>query len=267
MARSADQDRESRTRVPQRDSQSLVPARRPVGTETSFFGSLNHSDVLATGCIAGPTAAVEDRTLGSVPAKCTETRLEQALEQWAAVLGAAHPLVDRPSLAAAETATFSTTQSVPAILRPANRAQVQECICIANLFRVPVYPVSSGKNWGYGSRVPTADSSVLLDLSRLNQIVDFNEELAYVTVEPGVTQRQLHQFLQTRESRLWLDATGSSPDCSLIGNVMERGFGHTPYGDHFAQVCGFEVVLPTGGIAQTGFSRFPNSQTGPVYKW
>ena len=64
-----------------------------------------------------------------------------------------------------------------------------------------------------------------------------------------------------------MDATGSSPDCSLIGNIMERGFGHTPYGDHFAQVCGFEVVLPTGDVAETGFARFPDAKTGPVYRW
>ena len=163
-----------------------------------------------------------------------------------AVLGADHTIVDRTRLAAAETATFSTTQSVPAILRPANTSQIQECLRIANRFRIPVYPISSGKNWGYGSSVPVADSSVLLDLGRLNQIVDFSEELAYVTVEPGVTQGQLHEFLQARKSGLWLDATGAGPDCSLIGNVMERGFGHTPYGDHFAQVCAvLEVVLPT----------------------
>jgi 4-cresol dehydrogenase (hydroxylating) flavoprotein subunit len=197
----------------------------------------------------------------------TATRLEQALERWSAVIGADHTIVDRSLLAAAETATFATSQSVPAILRPANTSQIQECLRIANHFRIPIYPISSGKNWGYGSSVPVATSSVLLDLGRLNQIVDFNEELAYVTVEPGVTQGQLYEFLQARKSSLWLDATGAGPDCSLIGNVMERGFGHTPYGDHFAQVCGFEVVLPTGDMARTGFARFPNSQAAPVYKW
>ena len=62
---------------------------------------------------------------------------------------------------------------------------------IANRWKVAVYPISSGRNWGYGSRVPAADGCVLLDLGRMNQIVDFNEELGYVTVEPGVTQAQL----------------------------------------------------------------------------
>ena len=99
------------------------------------------------------------------------------------------------------------------------------------------------------------DGSVLLDLSRMNRIVDFNEDLAYVTVEPGVTQGQLYAFLRERGSRLWMDATGASPDCSLIGNTMERGFGHTPYGDHFAQVCGLEVVLPDGQCISKPDSR------------
>ena len=81
----------------------------------------------------------------------------------------------------------------------------------ANRFRIPIYPISSGLNWGYGSRVPP-QSGVLVDLRRLNRIVEFDEELAFVTIEPGVTQRQLQAFLEARGSRLWMDATGASPD-------------------------------------------------------
>jgi len=212
---------------------------------------------------------MEVRTTGAAAAfaKDSGPLLDEACNQWAAVVGADFVVCDARRRQEAETATFATSQTVPAILRPANRDELRNCMRIANQFRIPVYPVSSGKNWGYGSRVPSRDASVIIDLSRMNRIVDFHENLAYVTVEPGVTQRQLFQFLQDRKSALWMDATGSSPDCSLIGNVMERGFGHTPYGDHFAQVCGFEVVLPTGEVAETGFSRFSGAQTGPVYRW
>jgi 4-cresol dehydrogenase (hydroxylating) len=203
----------------------------------------------------------------SNPALLAEGRdTPAALAHWSAIVGAENVLVDGRSLGAAETATFATTQTIPAIIQPASRDELQGCIRIANRFGIPVYPVSSGKNWGYGSRVPVADSSVLIDLKRMNRILDFDEKLAYVTVEPGVTQRQLFQFLRDRKSKLWMDATGSSPQCSLIGNVVERGFGHTPYGDHFAQVCGFEVVLPTGDVAETGFCRFPGAQAGSVYR-
>jgi 4-cresol dehydrogenase (hydroxylating) len=193
--------------------------------------------------------------------------LQLALAQWVRVLGVEFVQTDRTALSAPETATFATTQRIRAILRPADKAQVQECLRIANRFRAPLYPLSSGKNWGYGSRVPPADGCSILDLSRLDRILDFNEALGYVTVEPGVTQARLHQFLEQRKSNLWMDATGSSPDCSLIGNAMERGFGHTPYGDHFANVCGLEVVLPTGETIETGSARFPGSLTAAVARW
>jgi 4-cresol dehydrogenase (hydroxylating) len=106
-----------------------------------------------------------------------------------------------------------------------------------------------------------------MDLGGMRQISDFNEALGYVTVEPGVTQAQLYDFLKKRKSKLWMDATGSSPDCSIIGNTLERGFGHTPYGDHFANVCNLEVVLPNGEIIETGFPRSGGSAAAPVSKY
>jgi len=186
---------------------------------------------------------------------------------WAEAVGPEHVITDPAALGAAETGTFVTRHAIPAIVRPANRAEVQECLRIANRLGIPVYPVSGGKNWGYGSRVPASDGCVLLDLSRMNRILDFSEELAYVTVEPGVTQAELYDFLQQRGSRLWMDSTGASPGASLIGNTVERGFGHTPYGDHFAHACGLEVVLPDGEVVETGFSRFASAKAAPLYRW
>ncbi len=156
--------------------------------------------------------------------------LAQALGEWESVLGPTHVVREPGALRVAGTATFATQSRVQAILRPADREQVQACVRVANRARVSIYPFSTGKNWGYGSRVPVEDG-VLLDLGRLNRIVEFDEELAYVTLEPGVTQQQLFDFLRERQSRLWMHATGASPDASIIGNTMERGFGHTPMGD------------------------------------
>jgi len=152
------------------------------------------------------------------------TPLSAARAEWTRVLGSEHVIADNARLRAAQTATFGTTQTVPAILRPENRDQVRECLKIAARYRTPVYALSSGMNWGYGSRVPAGDRCAILDLGRMNRILDFSEELAYVTVEPGVTQQQLYEFLRERGSKLWIDATGASPGCSLIGNTVERGF-------------------------------------------
>ena len=192
---------------------------------------------------------------------------QTAVEYWADVVGSENVITTEASLREAGTATFGTTRRIPAIVRPANREEVEQCVRIANRCRVPLYPISSGRNWGYGSRIPSAEGCVLLDLGRMNRIIDFNEDLAYVTIEPGVTQAQLYEFLRERGSNLWMDCTGASPHCSLIGNTMERGFGHTPYGDHFANACGLEVVLPNGTVIETGFARYAGAKAAPLYRW
>ncbi len=190
---------------------------------------------------------------------------EAALAEWRGVLGDDNVAADASSRVSAQTATFATHQRVLAVLRPANREQVQDCLRIANRFGIPVHPVSGGKNWGYGSRVPTCPQAVLLDLGRMNRILDFDERLAYVTLEPGVTQGQLYAFLKKRKSKLWMDATGSSNAASVVGNAVERGFGHTPYGERFSHMCGLEVVLPTGDCVETGFHRFAGAKASATY--
>lgn len=193
--------------------------------------------------------------------------LERALADWRGAIGRDQVLADPASLASAEAATFATEQRVPAILRPGSREDVQACLRIAQAHGVPVYAVSRGKNWGYGSRVPARDGCVLLDLSRLDRIVDFDPKLAWVTVEPGVTFRRLHQFLAERNAPLFMAATGSSPDASLIGTTLERGDGTGPHGDIFRHACALEVVLPTGECVQTGLARYPGAQAAPLHPW
>jgi 4-cresol dehydrogenase (hydroxylating) len=190
-----------------------------------------------------------------------------SIPQWAELLGSSFVIDDREILRRAETATFRTTQKVPVILRPGSVEQIQAAVRIANDCGSRLYPISSGKNWGYGSGVPASTNCAILDLSRLNRIIDFNERLGYVTVQPGVTQADLFTFLRQNKSGLWMDATGSSPDCSLIGNAMERGFGHTPYGDHFNYICNLEVVLPNGELIRTGYGNRAAPQAGSVYRW
>jgi 4-cresol dehydrogenase (hydroxylating) len=167
----------------------------------------------------------------------------------------------------AETATFATGQRVPAILRPATRTEVQACLRTAARHGVAVYPVSRGRNWGLGSRVPVRSGCVLLDLGRLDRILDFDEEMAHVTVEPGVTFRRLYDFLRQRGSRLFLNTTGGSPEASVLGNALERGDGAGPYGDRFAHVCTLEAVLATGECVHTGFGRFGDGPLAPLHRW
>ncbi|HYI02415.1 FAD-binding oxidoreductase [Hyalangium sp.] len=193
--------------------------------------------------------------------------LEAALAEWRSALGEANVLTEPEALAAAETTTFATTQRIPAILRPGSTAEVQACLRVAQAHRIPVYPVSGGRNWGYGSRVPARDGSVLMELARMNRVLAYDEKLAYLTVEPGVTFRQAYTWLKERGSPLFITTIGGSPEGSLIGNALERGDGRGPHSDIFNHVCAMEVVLPNGERVETGMARFPNAHAAPVYRW
>lgn len=177
----------------------------------------------------------------------------RALHDWRGAVGAEHVIVDDGELARASTATFATTQRAHAIVRPASAAEVAACVRVARRHAAPLYPVSGGRNWGYGSRVPPTTGAAILDLGRLDRVTAYDEELATVTLEPGVTQRQLCAFLDERGGRLWMDPTASSAHASVLANALERGHGFTPYADHAATVCDLEVVLGTGEIIHTGF--------------
>jgi 4-cresol dehydrogenase (hydroxylating) flavoprotein subunit len=189
-----------------------------------------------------------------------------ALRAWRDALGDEHVVTTLRALRAAERATFATTQRIPAILRPGSRRDVQACLRIARKYGVAVYPTSGGKNWGFGSRVPVTDGCALLDLGRMNRIVEYDERLAYMVVQPGVTFRQAHAFLTKRGGKLLLNTVGGSPEASLVANALERGHGATPYHDRWGAVCGLEVVLPDGTVVYTGGARFRKSRTRRVQR-
>jgi 4-cresol dehydrogenase (hydroxylating) len=143
---------------------------------------------------------------------------------------------------------------------------VPSIVLIAGRYKVPLYPISRGRNWGYGDACPVTEGQALLDLSDL-QGIEVNDRLAYAVIEPGVTQKQLFDRLERSHPRLWMDATGSGLHASVLGNSVERGFGHTPFGDHFAHTCGMEVVLADGTVLQTGMGHYGGSRLAHTYKW
>ncbi len=189
-----------------------------------------------------------------------------ALLKWQQLLGDNYVIVSSAETQLASTATFLTTSNVLAILKP-DKSQLAACLEIATDFDIAVYPISSGKNWGYGSRVPSCREAVLIDLIRLKTISDYRPDQHVVRVEAGVTQQELAEFLQQQGGTDWMDCTGSHPDCSVVGNTVERGFGHTPYGEHANFIAGLEVMLADGSVVQTGFHRFEGAQAAGLYKW
>ena len=156
---------------------------------------------------------------------------------------------------------------VSAAVAPANVEEVQAVMRIANALKIPVYPISTGKNLGYGGSAPALSGSVVLDLKRMNRILEVNEKNAYALVEPGVSYFDLYRYIQEKGLKVWIDC----PDPgwgSLIGNAVDRGGGYTQamFRNHFDAHCGMEVVLANGEVLRTGMGAMPGSKTWQEYK-
>lgn len=153
------------------------------------------------------------------------------------------------------------------VLYPRSTTDVQAAMRIAAQHAIAVYPISRGCNWGYGDACAPTDGAAIMDLSRMNRIVEVNTELAYAVIEPGVTQQQLYDHLREQKTGLWLDCTGAGCGASLVGNTLDRGFGHTRYGDHVLSACGMEIVLADGRVLNTGFGHYDGAKAAQVYRY
>lgn len=153
--------------------------------------------------------------------------------------------------AKAEINTLSIKKSVLGVAYPRTIEQLQHIVRSANKHKVAIYPVSQGKNIGYGDMTPTGSDQLVIGLKYLNSIREFDADNGEVVVEPGVSQGQLAEYLNLNKAKYWADSTGASPDASLIGNTLEAGFGHTPIGDHRKHILQMEVMLADGTIMTT----------------
>lgn len=155
-----------------------------------------------------------------------------------------------------------------AAVAPDTVEQVQAIVRIANEHKIPLYPIATGKNLGYGGSSPNLSGSVIVDLKRMNRVLEVDDRRGYALVEPGVAYFDLYRHIEEKRLKVWIDC----PDPgwgSLIGNALDHGVGYTygPYRDHFGSHCGMEAVLPNGEIIRTGMGALPGAKSWQEYKY
>ena len=169
-----------------------------------------------------------------------------------AIVGQQHAVVDDAGRDLHSRTTEPHSRHCSAVVYPGSAQQVAAILRLAAQRGLAVWPFSRGNSWGYGTKNAVEPGAVIMVLERMNRIVEVNRDLAYAVIEPGVTQQQLYDHLLAEHPELIADCTDSTPLGSVLGNAIERGYGYTPYGDHFGHLCGLEVVTPTGDVVRTG---------------
>jgi 4-cresol dehydrogenase (hydroxylating) len=162
----------------------------------------------------------------SVPPGVSERDFERAVARFRSVVGADWVFTSDEDVALYRDA-YSPLVSEPeekvasAAVAPESTEQVQAIVRIANEFRGPLYPISTGRNLGYGGSAPVLSGSVVLDLKRMNRILEVDERNAYALVEPGVSYFDLYRHVEERGLKLWIDCPDPASTASVYFFLME----------------------------------------------
>lgn len=107
-----------------------------------------------------------------------------------------------------------------------------------------IHPYSKGANLGYGGKEPYGPKCIALDLSAFKRISNYERKSGHITIEPGVSQEAISEFLKKNGDIYIHDTTGAPKFASVIGNYLERGFGHTPHAEHAKNILHAEIITP-----------------------
>lgn len=206
----------------------------------------------------------------ALPKGLSEARFDAAIKKFSAALGVEQVLTSAEHLAPytkVMMAVDAARHTPSAVVMATSVEQVQAVVRICNEYKIPVWTISTGRNFGYGSAAPVERGQIVLDLRKMNKILHIDPELCTALVEPGVTYQQLYDYIEEHKLPLMLSFPAPSSIAGPVGNTMDRGVGYTPYGEHFLMQCGMELVLANGDVLRTGMGGVKGDKAWQVFKW
>jgi len=160
------------------------------------------------------------------------------------------------------------TENLPAmpdyVVMPKTVEQVQAIVKLANELKIPITPYVAGSNVG-GLTIPQ-EGGIILDLKRMNRVIEINRKDMYIVVEPGFTFGHLRKLLEEELTEFDYSFPFAPPFSSVAANAILQGLGNLShkYGSMNESITGLEVVLPTGELIRVGscaVSHYWNTRT------
>ncbi|MBW2039966.1 MAG: FAD-binding oxidoreductase [Deltaproteobacteria bacterium] len=138
------------------------------------------------------------------------------------------------------------------VVLPKTVEEIQRIVRLANKEKIPIVPMGAGMSLS-GLVIPLK-GGIVIDMKRMNKIIEVNEKARYVIVEGGTSHGLLKAYLEKRYPRLRHSIPDSPATATIAANVMIHGQGRLSqqYGFNSDMVAGLEIVLPSGDICKIG---------------
>lgn len=138
-----------------------------------------------------------------------------------------------------------------AVVRPENVEHVQEIVRYANSNKIPIIPRGAGSGMS-GQAVPI-NGGIVLDMKKMNHVLEINLADVYCRVEPGVVDDDLNRVLMPYG--VFYPPTPASSRVATIGGEIANnasGVRSVKYGAVRDYVLGMKVVMANGDLASFG---------------
>ena len=166
------------------------------------------------------------------------------------IVGAENFIADPAKLRAYET-DYSYTSAGAAnwAVKPGSSEEVSAVIRYCQENGIPVVPCSSKVHF-FGASIPK-EGGVVLDMSRMNRILEIDPDNRRVRFEAGVTWGQLTRELAEKGYRILMPLTPPA-ERSVLTDFLEREEPTNQVYDYGEPLQAMEVVWPTGEIFRMG---------------
>ena len=150
----------------------------------------------------------------------------------------------------AHTLTWLENQPPDAVVFVNDAAEVSEVVRVAREYRVPIIPFGAGTS--LEGHVNAPQGGISLDFSGMNRILHVNERDLDCVVEPGVSRKQLNDYL--RDKGLFFPVDPGAENATIGGMAATRASGTTAvkYGTMRENVLNVTAVMADGSIVKTG---------------